>query len=96
MERWNDLSHRKRALSTGLLKSIPVKADASPSFPRASVDGSGSGGAPVRRGRRGTRASQRIRKAGTSLMADYLPGPDADYQAWVTVQAFRVGLPSDL
>jgi hypothetical protein len=34
--------------------------------------------------RRETRAGQRIRKAVTPLLADYLPGPDADYQAWVT------------
>lgn len=57
------------------IKSPCQPADLAGSAPRVPIDGLGSGWAFPR-------ASRRIQYKDEQRMADYIPGPDANFQAW--------------
>lgn len=66
------------------VKLVRDSVDLARSAPRAPIDGSGSGSGF-------SCASRRIHSVRYTTMADYLPGPDADYQASAS-QTRPVGL----
>lgn len=57
-------------------------ADSTCTSPCVPIDGSGSGWVSLRTVHKNNCASRRIHIKRNTIMADYIPGPDANFQAW--------------